>query len=327
MKIRENVFNEIYKKSNNASNIEKDSNMRREPDKPPLYLDVELTNCCNITCNMCPVGTGCMKRKKGFMKDVVFDRICEDVEKYSIQGVRFIRWGEPVLHKNFLMYLDKIKKTGTKVHFNTNGMLLTDNMIQEIIGLQVESVKFSFQGIDHRTYGEMRTGGDYEQLFETIQKFYLLRGENTYPYLSVTTSTTYESEEEIEQFKESIKPFCDSVDVGRTKMEHVDLERMHLSLERRQLYEGYMRQEKGIMKRMEICPELWDKLSINWDGSVSACCRDYDNTMLIGNIMEEDLLELFHNRQEELYRELLCANRLNALPLCKNCYEYIALKR
>lgn len=327
MRDRVNLLDDIYRKSNQASNIEKQRNMQGRTDKVPLYLDIELTNCCNITCNMCPVGAGCMKRQKGFMSDDVFHRICEDVEKYSIQAVRFIRWGEPILHKKFLEYLERIKKTGAKVHFNTNGMLLTDEMMREIIRLQVESVKFSFQGINALTYSEMRTGGDYEQLFDIIRKFYLLRGEEAYPFLSVTTSVTYESEEEIEKFKKSIGQYCDRVDVGHTKMEHVDLERMQISPERKKLYEEYMKQEKGVMKRMAVCPELWDKLSVNWDGSVSACCRDYDNVMLVGNIMEEDIGTLFYNEREQLYRNLVCANQFDGLPLCRDCYEYIALRK
>lgn len=307
--------------------MEKNNKLLQNPDKIPLYLDVELTNCCNITCNMCPVGTGCMKRPKGFMTDEVFDRICKEVEKYSIHAVRFIRWGEPTLHKKFLDYLKQIKKTEAKVHFNTNGMLLTEEMMERMIDLQIESVKFSFQGIDHLTYSEMRTGGDYEQLFNNIQKFYQLRGEREYPYLSVTTSTTYEAEEEIERFKKNIQPYCDSVNVGRTKMEHVDLDRMEIPDERKRLYAKYMNEEKGVMKRMAVCPELWDKLSVNWDGSVSACCRDYDNEMLIGNIMEEDLVTLFYNKRETAYRKLLCRERWDALPLCRDCYEYIPLKK
>ena len=324
---RVNQFDEIYRKSNGTSNKEKNENLKRDTQKVPLYLDIELTNCCNITCNMCPVGTGKMKRSKGFMTDEVFDKICENVEKYSIEAVRFIRWGEPVLHKNFLFYLEKMKKTGALVHFNTNGMLLTEYMMKKIIDLQIESVKFSFQGIDHQTYSEMRTGGNYEQLFSIIQNFYKFRGENKYPYISVTTSTTYETKKEIEKFKKSILPYCDKVGVGQTKMEHVDLEKMDILPERKLLYETYIHKEQGIMKRLEVCPELWDKLSINWDGSVSACCRDYDNQMLIGNILEDDLLTLFHNKKEKMYRTIVCNGEQDKLPLCKVCYEYIPVEK
>lgn len=101
---RVNPFLQIYKQCNTMSNIEKYDKLKNDKSILPIYLDIELTNCCNINCNMCPVGTGIMKRPKGFMSDEVFARVLEDIKKYKIQGVRFIRWGEPTLYKKFLKW-------------------------------------------------------------------------------------------------------------------------------------------------------------------------------------------------------------------------------
>ena len=101
---RTNPFIEIYKQCNGSSNVDKYNALKGKDSAVPLYLDVELTNCCNIQCNMCPVGTNVMKRPKGFMSDEVFMRCVENIKKYHIQGVRFIRWGEPVLHPKFLAW-------------------------------------------------------------------------------------------------------------------------------------------------------------------------------------------------------------------------------
>ena len=128
------------------------------------------------------------------------------------------------------------------------------------------------------------------------------------------------------RFKEDVRPYCDEVTVGRTKMQHVDIEQMELSKERKKIYENYIKEDKGNMRRMSVCPEIWNKLSINWDGSVSACCQDYDDMMLVGNIMETDLQAIFMGGQEKYYREILKNNAYDKLRLCQNCYEYIALK-
>lgn len=99
---RVNPFVEIYKQCNSSSNSEKYNTLSKRENAVPLYLDIELTNCCNIQCNMCPVGTGIMQRKKGFMSEEIFEKVLENINRYHIRGVRFIRWGEPVLHPNFL---------------------------------------------------------------------------------------------------------------------------------------------------------------------------------------------------------------------------------
>lgn len=221
----------------------------------------------------------------------------------------------------------ELKKEDVLVHFNTNGLLLDEERVQRIIDLKIDSVKFSFQGIDELTYQEMRNNGSYTQLTDTIKLMYHMRGESRTPYISVTTSTTYESDEDIDRFKKEIGQYCDEIDVGRTKMQHVDIDHMELAEERRAIYINYLKNEQGTMQRMTVCPEIWDKLSINWDGSVSACCQDYDNLMIVGNILEEDLPEIFMSAKEQAYREILRYDDYDKLILCRNCYEYIPLRK
>ena len=213
------------------------------------------------------------------------------------------------------------------MHFNTNGLLFDEKTMEKIIDIEVDSVKFSFQGIDDQTYVEMRSGGSYSQLLNTIKTMYTMRGDRKAPYISISTSTTYESEEEIENFKNIVRPYCDEVNVGKTKMTHVNIANMSLSEERREIYQQFAKEEKGSMRHMLVCPEVWDKLSINWDGSISACCQDYDNLMLVGNILEDNLQDIFMGRREKAYREILKDSNYDKLTLCSDCYEYIPLKR
>lgn len=220
-----------------------------------------------------------------------------------------------------------MKKEGVLVHFNTNGLLLDEATISEIIKIKIDSVKFSFQGIDDLTYREMRKGGSYSQLLASIRMMHKIRGDESKPYILVTTSITYESEEDVALFKSEVGPYCDEIGIGKTKMQHVDLARMGLSDERRKIYEQFMKEDKRRIKHMAVCPEIWDKLSINWDGSVSACCQDYDNMMVVGHILENDLLGIFLGRKEQFYREILKNDEYDKLPLCRNCWEYIPLKR
>lgn len=270
---RINPFVKIYKQCNSSSNSEKHNALSNRENAVPLYLDIELTNCCNIQCNMCPVGTGAMQRKKGFMSEEIFEKALENIIRYHIRGVRFIRWGEPLLHPQFLKWGRVLKQEGVLVHFNTNGLLLDEETISEIIKIKIDSVKFSFQGIDDLTYSEMRRGGNYSQLLDAIRTMYKMRGNEREPYISVSTSITYEAEEAVALFKSEVSPYCDEISVGRTKMQHVDIARMGLSAERQYIYEQFMKEDEWKIKHMAVCPELWDKLSINWDGSVSACCQ------------------------------------------------------
>ncbi len=106
------------------------------------------------------------------MPQEVADAIVNNIKKYQISAVRFIRWGEPTMHPQYLEILRMVKQAGALIHINTNGSLLDEAQIKEMMDMHLDSIKFSFQGADEGTYNEMREGGDYKKLLKTIQLFH-----------------------------------------------------------------------------------------------------------------------------------------------------------
>lgn len=243
----------------------------------------------------------------------------------DIQGIRLIRWGEPTLHPQFIDIIKKFKDTGKKVHFNTNGILLTQEQMKKIVEYGIDSIKFSFQGVNRHTYEEMRYGSSWDKIMGNVRMFYDIRGVKEAPYISISTTTTYEADEQIELFKKEMEPYCDSCSVGRTKLSHLEVEKMGLSEESKREFLQLLQKETLEKVHLHSCPEVFSKLSINWDGTVTACMQDYDNFMIIGNIWNNTLTEIFHCEQMEKIRESILLERYDEMEPCKNCFEYIKL--
>lgn len=168
----ENKFVEIYRACNNGTNEEKYNLIKTGKLQLPRYIDVELTNRCNFECRFCPTGTKSMNRVKGFMSDKVVNALVDNVAKYKIPGVRFIRWGEPTLHPKYLEIFRRVKNAGAFIHLNTNGATLDAAQIQALVDIPLDSIKFSFQGADITTYNEMRQGGNYVKLLATVKEMH-----------------------------------------------------------------------------------------------------------------------------------------------------------
>ena len=168
----ENKFIPIYRACNNGSNEDKYNRIKSGEMQLPRYIDVELTNMCNFECRFCPTGTKSMNRTKGFMPDKVVDALVDNVAKYKIPGVRFIRWGEPTLHAKYIEILRRVKNAGALIHINTNGSTMNAEQIQALVDIPLDSIKFSFQGADEGTYNEMRQGGNYLKLLATVKAMY-----------------------------------------------------------------------------------------------------------------------------------------------------------
>lgn len=71
--------------------------------------------------------------------------------------------------------------------------------------------------------------------------------------------------------------------IGRTKLEHIDEEITSLTkIEKEEL--AHQKAEQSLVKvHPRRCPEVFSKLSVNWDGTATACCSDSDGLMILGN--------------------------------------------
>lgn len=322
--MRENPLLGIYKICNNGTNVDKYNRIVKHELELPRYLDVELTNCCNFRCCFCPTGTKSIKRPKGFMQDEVVDALIENVKKYHIPAVRFIRWGEPTLHPKYLDIIEKVKQTGSLIHINTNGSLITDEQIQKMVDMQLDSIKISFQGADEGTYNEMREGGDYNRLLQKVRRLHEIRGERELPYIQISTTLTRETVEQIESFKNDIEEYCDYYNVGYTQLTHLNVENMNIDNQEKKKIRELQEYEKNNHKYICTCPEAFDKLSINWNGDVTLCCSDYDNFMIVGNILDMDLRQIFISEEADKYRKIVLSGEWSKIKCCSNCYEIIS---
>lgn len=285
--MRQNTFDKLYDICNNGIN---------EPTAAPVLLDIELTNTCNLRCMMCPTGRGLLPRPKGFMSEEMFRDILSQV--YMDTGIRFIRWGEPLLHPQLLRFVELAKRSNHPVHINTNGMFIDEEFVDRILKLKLDSIKFSFQGIDKESYERTRKGADFGLLLGAIRILCERRGNQPYPYVQIATTVEEGvSETDIDIFKKAVGGFADRVDVGRT----------------RDLFGS------GQETNFPSCPEMFNKLSINWNGEVVGCCGDWDNALKVGDLKSQSLAEIWTGDSITEFRKMLVANRHNELPHCRNC--------
>jgi radical SAM protein with 4Fe4S-binding SPASM domain len=318
---RTNPFADIYDKCNDPAN-------RYDPAYLPTfprYIDIELTNACNFKCLMCPTGTGLSKRKKGFMTDDIFFLILDQISEYKTP-IRFIGWGEPLLHPKLIDYLKECKNRKLLTHLNTNGYFISDDVIDEFIRIPIDSIKFSFQGTDRKSYHEMRNIDFFDKLIQRIKRFHELRGGREKPFLHAATTLTYENKESVQTFRAALSAYVDLLTIGNTALDYIDINHVELPKnDKERLW--YLMQRESIDKHHPHCPEVYNVLAINWDGSVSACCADYDNKMSVGNLREKSLLEIWQSKKMNNYRKLLSEFKHETLEVCRNCYDAMGLQR
>lgn len=199
--------------------------------------------------------------------------------------------------------------------------------IKALIDMQLDSIKFSFQGADEGTYNEMREGGDYAALLEIIRTMHEMRGDREFPYIQISTTLTAETADQVENFKRDIENYCDYYNIGYTKLNHLNVDLMNVSDNEKEKIKRLQEQEKINRVYLPVCPEAFDKLSLNWNGDVSLCCADYDNFMIAGNILDSDIKQIFTSNAANFYRDIIVNKQQGRIKCCSNCYETAPLQK
>jgi len=308
MSSAKNPFQWMYEEAARGNNASKYA----ELPEYPTHIDVELTSTCNFRCRMCPVGNLSLDRPAGFMSWETFDRIVEQCASQVI-GLRFVGWGEPMMHPQVFRFLRRATDALLPTHLNTNGSKIGDYEQQMLINMGLDSIKFSLQGSTRETYAEMRSIDFYDDLFNAVRKFHRRRGVHPKPFISVSTTVTDEHPSTIEVFKRKFSPFCDQLSVGHTTFDFMD-----------DVPEDLAARQTVEKKHFNPCPEVFDKLAISFDGTARVCCNDYNGTTNLGNINQFDLKDIWKEMTIVSYRKRLSEEDYT-MPLCNSCFDYMKL--
>ncbi len=285
--------------------------------KFPFLVDIELTNHCNLSCIFC--GQQTMSREKGFMSEQTFKQVIDECSLRKTP-IRLIRWGEPFLHPQIIEFCKYAKSKDLLVHITNNGQMITEQQIRSLIDLNVDSIVFSFQGATKEEYRIMRNNDKYDKLAQSVQTMASMRGNSDKPYMHISTTVTNETGAQIEQFTSYWSNIVDSVGVGKTNLFRLAPSQIKSFQSLNMLLE--VQQTSKVAKQYRPCTEVYQKLSVNWDGSVSCCCGDYDNFMTVGHLKNQTLEDIWKNSENlKIFRKLLDNKQHNTLNLCSTCYH------
>ena len=256
-------------------------------------LIIEPTNTCNLRCTFCFVTEG-MTREGGFMDLDLFKKIIDDCP--DLEHLCMHNWGEPLLHKDIFKMIEYAKNKGVNyVVMNTNGTLLTDKMIDQIVDSKLDIIRFSIDG-SAETFKRVR-GVELKKIEQNINKLKNVK-ETRRPELKMGVVFTIEEDTEgdVEDYITHWEQIVD----------HVRL------------------QPKLITSpRTEVCPEPfgkdYGKLVVLWDGRVIPCCVDYNANLTVGSVQNDTIQNLWKNEKMDLLRK----QHLNGQfpDTCANCNE------
>jgi len=109
----------------------------------PSQAQIEITNRCNLTCEMCPRDHFNLSRE-----DMPFDTFKEIVDRLGeVKLLTLTGWGEPLVHPQLFEMITHCKQKGYTVKLTTNGTLLTPEMQQKVRNSGLDEITISLDSV------------------------------------------------------------------------------------------------------------------------------------------------------------------------------------
>ncbi len=271
----------------------------------PKTVAIEGTNACNSACIMC--GHKNMKRDKGVMSMELYQRVLGQLQDWPIECLLLSGFGEPLLdpHLEERISLAKLKGFGN-IGLVSNASLLYPGKAVRLISAGLGLMHISLDGASPKTYHRLRPGLDYHKVVENIDHILSL---SPRPKIFIQVVTLSDNEKEISNLRRLWERRADRL-IFRQAQDWAG----QVPLPDREHSPHLMER-----KLWPPCRYLWDQLNIYWDGTVPACCLDYEARQIIGNAGTEALAGIWKGAVLGGLRQKHNAGQRDQISLCRHC--------
>ncbi|MBO3798987.1 MAG: radical SAM protein [Thermoproteota archaeon] len=298
----------------------------------PTYVYFYITHKCNLRCKHCWIGAGLPSQDELSTKEAMI--AIRDI--YQL-GCRFIKFtgGEPFMRPDFMDLLKYTRSLGIDATIETNGILLTPEIINELSRLDV-SVAVSIDGITRRSHEFLRGPGTFDRTLRVIENL-ARSGVNTQ---TITVANEVNRNEIPLLIEKLLKMDVNIIKInpqilpsGRgADILDINLSYVHL----RQLVDFLIKKYYEFPRRILIdipcgilpiqiarhtlnnCPWGYGVLGLLSNGDVSLCGSGYlSKTLVAGNIRKVSIEELW--LESDFFRRIRAIKPKQLKGVCGNC--------
>lgn len=139
---------------------------------PPYGINIAPTERCNLRCIFCSRSVTVMPEHR----EVDRDRLISIIREAGRLGVKLVNLsggGEPFVRSETTMaILNAVKEAGMGGGFTTNGTLLAEAMIENLVRIEWDTVNFSIDAPDRETHERLRAApGMFDRSLDAIRRF------------------------------------------------------------------------------------------------------------------------------------------------------------
>jgi len=271
----------------------------------PVYLLIELTSMCNLRCKMCfqVDQTFTTRKYMGSMDYGLFRDIVDQAVEGGTKAITLGSRGEPLLYKDISKALHYLSNKFIELKLVTNATKLTEKLCHDILLSNVNLLVFSVDACTEELYENIRVHGSFKDVYKNITRFEEIRAKE-YSNSQITTRVSgvkINEEQDEAAFYKFWSKICDEVGIKK-------------AAERWNTYENPAHADL-----ISPCNMLWERMYIWFDGKVNPCDSDYKSELVVGNVQEKSIKEIWNEEKLNYLRGLHLKGERHRLYPCDRC--------
>jgi len=282
----------------------------------PVKMHIEPTSLCNLRCVMCPQSLDAIGDDFGYMELSLFEKIIEQARGHVREVNLFFR-GESLLHKRIFDMIRICTDAGIVSNISTNATMLTEDYSEQLIKAGLGKMTISFDAGQPEMYEKMRQGARFKRTLRNVLQFLheKRRSGLSNPYVVMQVIQLWEkgSTGLIPEIPPDFIRRFDGlpIDEWDSLWAHGWAGTMG--------NDGDDYSARPIGPHYFPCNWLWKSMAVYWDGTVPACCADFSNEQIVGNLNDNTLMEVWNGKGMQDIRQAQLSGDLSGYKLCSNC--------
>ena len=272
----------------------------------PKVIEIQFTNKCNSNCLICPYKD--MHYNYNDISDDLFYKFLNEIEEDKL--IRLIPYlnNEPFLNPKYLDQLREIRKRFKKVELeiSTNVSLINERNLEVLANLNITELRLSVFGYTKDTYKKMMPGLNHNKTFLKLKMIsdYM---KNTNTIVSIVMIDN----NEIEEFEfEKMKELCGALGFNFERWGFLDRS-------------NNVKYKSNNIYNKEVCNceqnRPLERMHILSDGRVIFCCQDWSHSIVVGNINNNTIREIWNSDIDNNIRESLYNKQKESPKICQRC--------
>jgi len=289
------------------------------PRDTPFSIEVDISSVCNLKCKFCFHSDSEKIKKSGIefgtMDMQLYKKIIDDIGDFPQKPakLKLFEFGEPLINKNMpeMVRYAKTKSVANSIETVTNGILLNKKLNRDLVNAGLSRINISVESMSGDSYEKVAgVKINFNEYVENIRDFYNNRG-NCLVYIKLIDLGDL-TQAEKDSFYNIFGNICDEIFIENVAPVWKDTTANENII-------GTIGSYGQSIDYKFVCPFIFTRMIVNYDGTVALCCTDWQRKELIGNAKDESLYKIWNGEQlRKIQLKHLNGEREN-IDLCEGC--------